>query len=341
MNITLSLHAAKELLSAAIPQKVPIFIVGKPGCGKTSLVHEVAKELQYRLMLCTPVTSGPEDFKGLPFVVNASVEKKADFLPFGDLYQMIHATEPTLVLIDDLGQSNTSVQASLMHLVLAREVAGHKISDQVSFVACSNRKADRAGVSSVIEPLKSRFLTIVELEPLASEFYALANRLGFASELISFLMYRPELINDFQPTAELTNSPSQRTAEHVSQILEMQLSQQTEFVAIAGAAGEGFAAEFKGYLEIYRNLPDLGNIILNPTEAEVPKDPAVLYALTGALANKTSATNFDPIMQYVTRIPVEFQVVYVRNALQRKGSAITNSKTYLDWIIKHQDVFFS
>ena len=36
-------------------------------------------------------------------------------------------------------------------------------SDQVTFIACTNRKTDMAGVTGILEPVKSRFISISEL----------------------------------------------------------------------------------------------------------------------------------------------------------------------------------
>ncbi len=113
-----------------------------------------------------PVVSDPTDFKGLPGIIG----DKAEFLPFGDLRQMIEADKPTIVFLDDLGQAPAVVQAACMQLLLARQINGKKISGHIVFIAATNRREDRAGVTGILEPVKSRFKTILDLEVSADEW---------------------------------------------------------------------------------------------------------------------------------------------------------------------------
>ncbi|BBO83647.1 hypothetical protein DSCO28_42130 [Desulfosarcina ovata subsp. sediminis] len=55
---------------------------------------------------------------------------------------------------------------------------------------------------------------------------------------------------------------------------------------IASAVGEGAAAEFCGFLRIFRDLPDPQVLINSPETADVPDDPATLYAVCELLSQK-------------------------------------------------------
>ena len=91
----------------------------------------------------------------MPFVTDG----QAEFLPFGDLRALIQADKDTVFFLDDLGQAPPTVQAAAMQLILARRINGHHVSDSVTFIAATNRKQDKAGVSGILEPVKSRFAT--------------------------------------------------------------------------------------------------------------------------------------------------------------------------------------
>lgn len=52
------------------------------------------------------------------------------------------ATKLTACFIDDLGQATPAVQAAAMQLILALTLNGHRVSDQVVFVAATNRRTD-------------------------------------------------------------------------------------------------------------------------------------------------------------------------------------------------------
>jgi MoxR-like ATPase len=203
-------------LTATDAQRRPVLVTGQPGIGKSDIVADTMAKVGRRLIITHPVTADPTDFKGLPFASPSS--DSARFLPFGDLREMIDATVPTCVFIDDMGQAPPLVQAALMQLVLARRIDGHRVSDHVRFIAATNRRTDGAAVSRILEPLKSRF-TIVGLEIDVRDWQVWAGAHGVPVEVIAFAQWRPELITKFQPSPEMQNSPSPRTlAAAASQI---------------------------------------------------------------------------------------------------------------------------
>ena len=84
------------------------------------------------------------------------------------------------------------------------------------------------------------------------------------------------------------------------------------------------------FLKIFRKLPSPDAILLNPAKADVPTDPATLYALCGALAVKAAPDNFGRIMVYIGRMPKEFNVLFVRDAINRCPK-IQESADFIAW----------
>ena len=129
-----------KILEQLVLAQEPFLLVGSPGVGKTEIVQQVAASLGVRCIVTHPVVDDPVDYKGLPGIVPSESGPRAEFLPFGDLAQLMSASEPTLVLMDDLGQATPAVQAAIMQLVLARRINGHAISEHVTFAAATNRR---------------------------------------------------------------------------------------------------------------------------------------------------------------------------------------------------------
>jgi hypothetical protein len=63
----------------------------------------------------------------------------------------------------------------------------------------------------------------------------------------------------------------------------------------------------------------------------------VLYALTGALAHKTSKDNFDRVAEYVGRMPADFQVMCIFDA-QKLKPEIRNTKAFVQWSVKNANI---
>ncbi len=323
----------RTLLENAITARTPVLIKGAPGVGKTDLVTQASETAGADLVISHPVVDEPIDYKGLP----AIREDHAEFLPFGTLRKLIDADRSTVYFMDDLGQAPPAVQAAAMQLILARRINGYQVADQVCFMAATNRKRDKAGVAGILEPVKSRFVSIVELEPDVEEWAAWAACYNLPPELIAFIRFRPQLLFDFTPTSEMKNSPCPRTVANVGRLMAMGLPESLEFEAYAGAAGEGFAAELMGFLKIFRQLPDPKLILMEPEKAYVPDDPATLYAICAALARLAEPGNMDALVVYAAHLPEEFSVLLLTDS-ERQNPSIVNTRAYAKWAARHHSV---
>lgn len=328
MSLTIKISELKTLLASTIVNRIPVLITGAPGIGKSDAVDQAATAAGADLILSHPAVADPTDAKGLPFVVNG----EATFLPFGELSRAVNATKRTVWFLDDLGQASPAVQASYMQLLLARRVNGHVLSDLVTFVAATNRRTDRAGVSGILEPVKSRFGTIVELAPDVDEWISWAIDNSIAPEIIAFLRFKPDLLSAFTATADLTNTPTPRTWHSASRVLGLNLAPSLQHIALSGSIGEGAAVELSSFITMYRSLPDVDQILINPAAVDVPTNTATLYALAGALAHRTNDQTFGRVAQFMQKMvdagKAEFAALVLRDAMQRAPS-ITKTTAFV------------
>ena len=109
------------------------------------------------------------------------------------------------------------------------------------------------------------------------------------------------------------------------------------FFGIAGAVGTGPAGEFLAFAKIADKLPDIDNLIANPSSYMPSEDPAVLYALTGAVASRAKESTLENIMKLSKKIPTEFQVVLVKSMLAI-DKALFQLQAIQDWVKTNADV---
>jgi hypothetical protein len=321
------------LLSKTIPAKLPVLVKGAPGTGKSDIISQACESAGADLIISHPGVSDPTDYKGLPFAQDG----KASFLPFGELQKLIEADRLTVFFLDDLGQAPPSVQAACMQLILARRINGHKVSEHVCFIAATNRKADKAGVSGILEPVKSRFFSIVELTPDLDDWVIWALAHNVPTELISFIRFRPSLLHDFKPSVDITNTPCPRTVVNVGKALSLELPEAIEYETIAGAAGETFAVEFSGFLSMFRQMVSPDVVMMNPDTAPIPNDISTLYALCTALSRLVNSNSVDRFFRYANRLQDEFSVMAVSDAIRMKPE-LQNTRSFIDWTVKHKEV---
>ncbi len=91
--------------------------------------------------------------------------------------------------------------------------------------------------------------------------------------------------------------------------------------------GDGPAAAFVGFLQLDRELPDLDAVLQQPETTPVPREPAIVYALVGALVEtgKCDRTPVNSVIRSVLRFPDEFTLLALRDILAVKPKLVSLS----------------
>ena len=216
-----------------------------------------------------------------------------------------------------------------------RRVGGHKLHPNTRVIAACNGEMDGGGVTRMPAALKVRF-THVHLTTSLPEFCTWAAANGIHPMVIGFLRFRPNLLHDFDPTAEA--SPNPRSWHFVSDMVKAQVfTPDDELAVFAGTVGYGAALEFIAFKDLLKNLPSIDAILLNPQAAHVPTDVGQLYAVSSALSSRADAGNIDRVITYLDRCPIEYAAFSVRDAVTRDPS-LASTDAFIGWAVDHQDV---
>lgn len=331
------------IIEKYMANKMNLLLTGMPGIGKTDIVKQVSKRLNYDLVIFHPVISDPTDFKGFPWCfTDASGKEHAVFVPFDQLKALIGAKKNTICFLDDFGQAPAAVQAACMQLIHGGNIAGHKISDHVSFLACTNRKQDRAAVTGILEPVKSRFHGIFELIPEIEPFrqWLIANR--YPAMLAAFVAYRPNWIqggdDGWKPSAEIVNQPCPRTIAHLGDVIKLNLPREVVKQAYAGAVGPSMAQDYMSFERLASQLPDIKMVFTNPDLAEIPDKPDIKFAMIGALHHNMNTSNLANVYRYVERaFPKELQMVFHMD-IKNYNPALTRHNSHIQWAADNGDL---
>ncbi len=309
--------------------KRPILIESSPGVGKTQICFQVAKELGIGFKAIHAPLLQPEDY-GFP-VISAD-KTTVDFIASKAKFPLENSDceESGIFLIDEISQCDNSTQKILANLIHEREIHGLKIKSGWTIIATGNRTTDRAGSTGILSHLSNR-MSRITLDVSLDDWTEWALDNNIKTEVISFIRFRPALLNSFDSQNSINATP-RSWCDGVSALLGV-VEKSQEFETFKADVGEGPAAEFLGFLKIFRELPNPDIIILGPEKADVPTNPATQYALCGALSNKTTDKNFGQIMKYIGRLPAEFGVLYIRDTLKLKPE-IQTTKEFIKWASK-------
>jgi hypothetical protein len=315
-----------ESLNGLIDARQTVFIWGGPGIGKSAVVKQVAAKRSLALRDIRALLLDPVDLRGLPFLSDGrSKWATPDFLP---------QDGAGVLFLDELNAAPPMVQASCYQLVLDRKLGEYTLPEGWSIVAAGNRESDRAVTNRMPTPLRNRFVHL-DFEVDTQEWSHWAIQTGIRPEVIAFLRFRPVLLSAFD--RDNNAFPSPRSWEFVSRILTSNPKQNLEHELIAGAVGAGAATEFSAFLRMFRTLPNIDAILLNPQQEPVPDNAGAQFAIATALAQRASDTNFDRVHQYLKRMPVEFNVLAVRDASLRTPD-IRHTAAYTTWAVENHHV---
>ena len=308
--------------------KVVPLLEGAPGGGKSALAMDIGKELGFdKVVTFVASLRDPVHLLGTP----RNDGEVTTWIPPEELYGLRNGRN--LLIIEEIGDNQVQMQNALCGLIYDRRVNNLHLSPETYVIATTNRTQDKSGANRIVSKLYGRVRLFEYVENIDDwSNWALDNDID--PVLIQFLRFRPNLLSDFNPDRKA--NPTPRTWERVSMI-PTKLPTDLYFANVAGDVGEGAAAEYTGFRRIYEGLPNIDGILMNPARAEVPTDPAVLYALTGALAHRTSKDNFDRVSEYVGRLAPEFQVMCVSDAM-KLAPEIKTTKAFVQWAVKNSNV---
>lgn len=299
-------EVASSLQVLAKIQK-PAFLWGAPGVGKSQVVAQVAAALAVRLIDIRAILLDPVDLRGLPTVAHGKAAWATPaFLPDDGA---------GILFLDELNAAPPLVQAACYQLVLDRALGEYRLPDGWTVFAAGNREGDRAVTARMSSALANRFVHL-SFEPDLDDWSRWAmGQADLRPEVVAFLRWRPDLLHRFEPAEKAFPSP--RAWASVSHILAATPPSDIEFALYEGTVGRGAAIEFTGFLRVFRSLPSLDGILLNPATAPVPDEPSALCAVATGLARRATDQNFASVIQYAGRLAREYGTLLVKSATAR------------------------
>lgn len=331
----MNLETAARCLEFNLDNNKNTFLWGAPGVGKSSIVHQVAARrrtsrgrfgiIDFRALLRDPV-----DIRGLPTVENGMTR----WLPPSELPNADRDGDEGILFLDELNAAPPMMMAACLGLVWERKAGEYELPPGWRVVAAGNRQKDRASANKTSSALDNRF-NHIDVDHDVPTFTKYAINKNLPPELIAFLRFRPDLLHKMNSDSRAFPTPRswEEAAKAVYAPEEIRLHN------IAGDVGDAAAGEFEGFLRVFRSLPSIDSVIMDPDGAKVPGESEVSarYAIVSAVAAKATMSNFDNIMRYAKRMPREFATMLVVDAT-RRDSTLTHTQAFAKWTIENQDV---
>lgn len=330
------------LLERSLPKRRRILGVGKPGVGKSFVGSQVCQRLGMDYIpVCSPLQS-PVKIGGYP---RPPAEEGGDATHclFDGIARAFRATRPTYLVFTDLGMAGGETLKAIIDLVQFGRIDGRTLPGCVVVGAESNDVGHGADVQGLIEPLKTRWHTIVSIEPHVDDTvaYGLAN--GWPSDLLAYLRNSPDALHDWKPSKSMAvDGACPRGWEYVSEWVNDGIDDDE---VIAGCVGKGRASAYLAYRKLLGDLPDIDQVLLDPEHAPLPESPSTQWLIAMALASRIDGGTFGSAIRYLKRMPVMFRAFSVRDAwraqvmrkkdgtLPKGHKSIDQSRDYTAWAL--------
>ena len=323
---------AKELkrsLSALVDQKVPAFLWGAPGIGKSSIVKQIASKQGVAFIDLRLALMDPTDLKGIPFYDKEShtaLWAPPAFLP---------REGEGILFLDELNSAAPSVQSSAYQLILDRKIGEYELPHGWAIVAAGNREGDRGVTYRMPAPLANRFVHF-ELDVSVEDWREWAFTSGIDERIIAYISYKNEHLFTFDAKSDVKSFATPRSWEYVANILSADLPRELLLETISGTIGKDVAVSFLSFMKVATKLPDIDSI-LEGSEQTQCEEIDVLYALSSGLVShylkNPSDEKLENLLMYSLEMKSEFAVMVVQD-LQRSGINMQHIAAFEEWVRK-------
>jgi hypothetical protein len=310
--------------------KIVPFILGAPGGGKSACGEDILRTMEIdNVVPFNASLRDPVDVLGTP----NNRGEYTQWVPPAEFYQLRKGVGRCALLLEELSDASVPMQNALCGIIYDRRAGQLQLSDELHIIATGNSTEHKSGANRITSKLANRTRRYDFVENL-EDWVEWALDHNIDPVLIQFLRFRPGLLSEFDPNRFC--NPTPRSWERVS-LIPGSLPPALFFDNCAGEVGEGASAEYTGFRRVYMSLPDIDSILLDPVHADVPEDPATIFALTGALARKSTKDNFDRVSKYLGRLSPEFNVMCTKDAIKLQPS-IKHSRSFIEWSSKYAEV---
>lgn len=314
---------AFEAVESCIALKIPVYLWGSPGTGKTALVKKLARLQKKELIVKIASGMDPADASGYGTIDGGWQYPK--WLPT--------VNKPGIIFLDELNTAPPAVVAPLLQFVQDRKMGDYSLPSEWDILAAGNYESDRTFVHRLGTAMSNRWAHI----DLDVDFDAWMRDWGnenLCEEIMAYLYKNPNELHNFDPNSDEATFESLRSWEHANKVWKTKIKAKEEL--LAGTIGKGSALKFIGFTRIWDKLPDLDAAIAAPDTYPIPgeEDSSVLYATVGSLIFRLARRTAEGISKYISRFPIEFQLMFIREGC-RKYKPLAETQYISDFIAKH------
>jgi hypothetical protein len=307
-----------EALTHCLRANLVAMVTGSPGCAKSDIIKQTAEKYNLEFIDIRLSQIEPVDLSGFPVMKNRRMEyAPTKYIPLKDLDKIPDGKSGWLICFEEMNSASLSTQAASYRVILDREIGDHKVHPKAFMMAAGNKQSDGAIVNRLGTAMQSRLVHLM-LTVNAKDWLAWAATNNLDYRVTSYIEHRPDILHKFKPDHNDQTFASPRTWHFLSKLITNQTNLKDMLPVLAGTVSEGVAREFVAYTDLCTRLPSIKDILNSPLTTHIDNEPSMLYAVSHMVAAYMDQTNVDKLMEFVTRLPLEYGTVTVKAAAKRQ-----------------------
>lgn len=321
----------------------PVFMWGQPGVGKSQGAEQFTRSINGVFVDVRLSQYDSVDMRGLPVpndVTRETVWCPPSTLPFvGNARFEALGDQPIVLFLDEMNSATASVQAVGYQLINDRRVGEHVLLPNVIVIAAGNRETDKGVTTRMPTPLANRF-THIEVGVDVDAWSMYAQQKGLPAVGIAFMQFRKPLLSTFDPSKTDKAFATPRTWEKaLTYYNDAAMPERVKMAAMDGVIGAGPAAEFWGFVDIWRKMPSIDTILKNPQTIDVPAETSMRYAVSVALSGAMKLETASAVQTYLSRFQQDEFLLLAWQLAVKRNPALMSAPEFIAMATKLKRAF--
>ena len=329
--------------------KITFVLQGDMGNGKSATLTTLGEKFtKHRIFYCDCTT---KDVGDLMLPMFSELDQNGQFVRFVTNEELgLHIDGPVIIMVDEFGKANKSVQNALLCLMYERKMGSRHLHEESIVYATTNLGAE--GVGDLLPPhARNRFCVVTVKKWTNEQWMEWAINNQIEPQVILFAKENPEIFQSFtevenpddnqyiyHPKVNRAAFVTPRSLETASHICKMRdkLGADTTTALLIGCIGEHGARQLSAQFTLSDDLVPLDDIKNNPKSAKIPSTAAAQCMMMYRTLSNIDRSWIDAWMDYMDRLPANMQGMFVNGVYsdkfdKKRQQAVVNNKRFTDF----------
>lgn len=321
----INMQQTTDLISS-VGKDVTVIVQGELGCGKSSILKEMAKRFPDHTPIYADMTTKDVGDFLVPNIREVDGAPVCSFIPneeFG-----FHINKPVIILLDEIGKCAKAVLNASLRLMLERKLGMFSLHPDSIVFGTTNLSIE--GVGDNLPPHARNRVSVIKMrKPTAVEWvedFALHN--GVDPVVVATVVENPSMLASFEeyespdqnhyindPRSPRTAFVTPRSLEKASNIIKGTRGMHEDIIthALIGTVGEKAAMDVMTMMKLDIDLPRWKDIIAAPDKVAVPTNAAANCMLVAKAVQMIEADTVDAWCVFLQRMKAEAQGLFCRS----------------------------